>query len=119
MGEFRGIVKAALGVARSSVGSEALAPRLEEILRFLRENESMRPEMESEIYSMLDEIAEDGMVELISYAMYALRWEGVAEEVERRLSHPSGDVSNRRLYEAVLDSFSDSWRDRDLYDGFE
>lgn len=63
---------------------------------------------------MLDFIKE-GVVEIVSYVMHEMKWEAVKQEVESRLSGPMSNVSDRRLYEAILEAFSDSWRDRDLY----
>lgn len=74
----------------------------------------MKSEFEQYIISILDDPRE-GVVEVVSYTMHEMRWEVVRSEVASRLSDSLRDVSYRRLYEAILDSFSDSWRDRDLY----
>ncbi len=63
---------------------------------------------------MLD-VLDEGVVEVVSYTMHEMRWEGVKSEVASRLSGPLDNISYRRLYEAILDAFSDSWPDRDLY----
>ncbi|GGX25730.1 hypothetical protein GCM10010341_53770 [Streptomyces noursei] len=67
---------------------------------------------------MIDTMRE-GVVELVSFVMHELRWPAVAEAISRRISAPLRDVSHLRLHEAMLEAFSDSWRDRDLYARFE
>ncbi|MEU6331941.1 hypothetical protein ABZ851_32510 [Streptomyces sp. NPDC047049] len=111
---FRRCVHEVLRIADSSCGVEELEPELERALRILLENFDLRDRFEAEIVSLLDSPAE-GVVELVSFVMHELRWPPVKAEIERRLAHPTGDVSSRRHYEAMLDAFHDSWRDRDLY----
>ncbi|WP_405407544.1 hypothetical protein [Streptomyces decoyicus] len=111
---FRRCVEEVLRIADSTCGVEELDPELEHALRILRGNLDVRDRLEAEIVSLLDTPAE-GVVELVSFVMHELRWPPVRAEIERRLAHPTGDVSNRRHYEAMLDAFHDSWRDKDLY----
>lgn len=111
---LRRCVHAVLRIADSSCGVEELEPELEQALRILRSNPDLRDRLEAEIVSLLDTPVE-GVVELVSFVMHELRWPPVKAEIERRLAHPTGDVSNRRLYEAMLDAFQEPWRDADLY----
>jgi hypothetical protein len=106
-----------LRIADSSCGVEALEPELEIALRILRVNLNLKAQFETKILSLLDTL-DEGVVELVSFVMHELRWSPVKEEIERRLENPTGDVSDRRHYEAMLDAFHDSWRDRDLYKRF-
>jgi hypothetical protein len=115
--EFRHIADDVLRVAAHSYGVEDIEPGLERALAVLRRNPILRTQFEGEIVSMLDSL-EEGVVELISFVMHDLRWKAIEEEVNSRVLNPSGNVSDLRLYEAILDSFSDSWRDRDLYSAF-
>jgi hypothetical protein len=115
--EFRRCVHEVTRIADFSCGVEALEPELDHVLGILLGNPDLRGQFETEIVSLLDTI-EEGVIELISYAMHELRWESVRQEIERRLASPTSDVSARRHYEAMLDAFSDSWRDRDLYGRF-
>ncbi|MCZ1007046.1 hypothetical protein [Streptomyces lydicus] len=103
-----------LRIAESSYGVEELEPELDHARLILRGNLDLRDRLEAELVSLLDAPAE-GVVELVSFVMHELRWPAVKAEIERRLAHPTGDVSNRRHYEAMLEAFHDSWRDRDLY----
>ncbi|MFJ9471664.1 hypothetical protein [Streptomyces caniferus] len=112
--DFRRSVREVLRIADSSCGVEELEPELEHALRILRGNPGLRDRLTAEIVLLLETPVE-GVVELVSFVMHELRWLPVRAEVERRLAHPTGDVSDRRHYEAMLDAFQDSWRDRDLY----
>ncbi|MEI8411025.1 MULTISPECIES: hypothetical protein [unclassified Kribbella] len=58
------------------------------------------------------------MIELVSFLMHELRWPAVELAIREGLAGPP-DVSTVRHYSAMLDSFSDAWRDRDLYARFE
>ncbi|MET8022033.1 hypothetical protein [Streptomyces decoyicus] len=111
---FRRCAHDVLRIADASCGIEELQPELEHALRILRGNLDLRDRFETEIVFLLDTPAE-GVVELISFVMHECRWPLVKAEIEQRLAYPTGDVSNRRHYEAMLDAFHGSWRDRDLY----
>ncbi|TBO56554.1 hypothetical protein EYS09_27370 [Streptomyces kasugaensis] len=115
---FRGIVHDVLDTAENSCGAEALEQDLERALALLQRNPGLRPQFETELVSLLDSMRE-GVVELISFTMHELRWPAVAEAIASRISAPGGNVSHLRLHEAMLDAFSDFWRDRDLYARFQ
>lgn len=116
--EFRLAVRSVLEAAEATCGAEALEPHLDHALSVLVHHESNRKEFEEELVSLLDSVRE-GVVELVSFTMHELRWNAVERELRRRLSCPGGNISYPRLYEAMLDSFSDSWGDRDLYSRFD
>ncbi|MEU3543986.1 hypothetical protein [Streptomyces paromomycinus] len=103
--------------ARESCGTEALEPDLERALEILRTAPEMREELETELISLIDP-AREGIVELVAFTMHELRWPRIEQEIRGRLTENPGNVSNIRLYEAMLDAFSDSWSDRDLYGRF-
>jgi hypothetical protein len=115
--KFRGIVQDVVSTAEESCGVEDIEPGLERALAVLQRNSGLREKFEMEIISMLDSL-EEGMAELISFVMHELRWRNIEEEVRSRVLHPRGDASKLRLYEAILDAFSDTWGDRDLYSKF-
>ncbi|SCE49871.1 hypothetical protein GA0115240_17044 [Streptomyces sp. DvalAA-14] len=77
---------------------------MEHALSVLVRYVSKRNEFEAELISLLDSVKE-GVVELVSFTMHELRWNAVHEELQRRLSPPGDNISYRRLYEAMLDSF--------------
>jgi len=110
-------VQAVLATAEETFGVEALESDLEHALAIVQKNPESRSRIESEIITLIDSPRE-GVVELVSFLMHELRWKAIREAVSERISRPRGDVSNIRLYEAMLDAFSDSWRDRDLYRRF-
>jgi hypothetical protein len=115
--ELRQAIQGVLAAAEETCGAEALEPGLERTLAILQRNPDFWGQFENQMIALIDS-PEEGVVEVISFLMHALRWEAVREAVEERISRPRGNVSNIRLYEAMLDSFSDSWRDRDLYARF-
>ncbi len=110
-------VQGVLATAEETCGVEELEQGLERALAILQGSPNSRGQFERELISLIDSPRE-GVVELISFLMYELRWETIREVVRERVNHPRGNVSNIRLYEAMLDAFSDSWRDRDLYTRF-
>ncbi|TLS45865.1 glutathionylspermidine synthase family protein [Streptomyces montanus] len=115
--EFQGIVQDVLDAAEESCGVEGLEQVLERALAVLQRNPDLRKQFETELISLIDSL-EEGVTELVSFVMHELRWQAVEEAVRNRILFSQGNVSNLRLYEAILDSFSDSWRDRDLYSRF-
>ncbi|MFI9646022.1 hypothetical protein ACIHAA_06955 [Streptomyces sp. NPDC052040] len=115
--EFRAHAQEVMRSADASCGVEELEPELEAALGVLLGNLHLRAQFEREIVSLLDRI-DEGVIELVSYTMHEVRWEPVRQDIERRLMSPTADVSARRHYEAMLDAFSDNWRDRDLYGRF-
>lgn len=115
--EFMQSVRAVVATAEDTCGVEELEEGLERVLAILQRNPEMRGKFESEMIALIDSPRE-GVVELVSFVMHELRWEAIREAVNERISHPRGNVSNIRLYEAMLDAFSDTWRDRDLYTRF-
>lgn len=115
--EFQSIAQTVLGIADKSCGVEALKQDLERALAVLRRNPGLRPQFEAEILSLIDSLRE-GVVELVSFVMHELRWPDIERAILIRISDPGRNVSNLRLYEAMLDSFSDGWRDADLYSRF-
>ncbi|MEW1658033.1 hypothetical protein [Streptomyces sp. NPDC093707] len=115
--EFRGIVCDALDTAEETYGVEDLECHLERALVVLQRNPELRPQFESELVSLLDSIKE-GVIEVVSYAMHELRWPAVERAIREKISVPGVDVSDVRLYGVMLEAFSDSWRDRDLYGRF-
>ncbi|MFB8000283.1 hypothetical protein ACFC4G_46940 [Streptomyces sp. NPDC056002] len=115
--ELRQAVQGVLATAEETCGAEALEPGLERTLAILQRHPDFWEQFENQMIALIDS-PEEGVVEVISFLMHVLRWDAVREAVEERISHPKGNVSNIRLYEAMLDSFSDSWRDRDLYARF-
>ncbi|MGP4000660.1 hypothetical protein [Streptomyces sp. 8N706] len=115
--DFRRCVHEVLRIADSSCGVESLETALETTLRIVRDNLHLKAQFETEIVSLMDTL-DEGVVELVSFVMHELRWSPVKEEIERRLANPTGDVSERRHDEAMLDAFYDTWRDRDLYKRF-
>lgn len=114
---FRRIVQEILHVAEESCGVDNIEQGLERALTVLQRNQYLRRQFEDELIALLD-YPKEGVVELISFVMHELRWKAVEVEVDSRILHPIGNVSNLRLYEAIKDAFSDSWRDRDLYSRF-
>ncbi|MEU7132957.1 hypothetical protein [Streptomyces sp. NPDC046261] len=116
--DFQGIAQGILDAAEESCGVEALERDLERALAVLQRNADLRPQFETELISLIDSIRE-GVVELVSFVMHELRWQAVEEGIRSRISDPRANVSDLRLYEAMLDAFSDSWRDRDLYVRFD
>ncbi|MFD5424976.1 hypothetical protein [Streptomyces sp. NPDC127084] len=115
--EFMQVVQGVLATAEETCGAEELEPGLERALTILQGNPELRGQFESRVIALIDSPRE-GVVEIVSFLMHVLRWEAVREAVEERIRHPRGDVSNLRLHEAMLDAFSDSWRDRDLFTRF-
>ncbi|MFF8264759.1 hypothetical protein [Streptomyces virginiae] len=115
--EFMQVVQGVLATAEETCGAEELEPGLERALAILQANPESRGHFESRLIDLINSPRE-GVVETVSFLMHVLRWEAVREAVEERVRHPRGDVSNFRLHEAMLDSFSDSWRDRDLFTRF-
>ncbi|WP_217235078.1 hypothetical protein [Streptomyces sp. AC555_RSS877] len=115
--EFLQAVQGVLATAEETCGAEELEPGLERALAILQENPELRAQFESRVINLIDS-PEEGVVEIVSFLMHVLRWEAVREAVEERIGNPRGNVSNIRLYEAMLDAFSDSWRDRDLFARF-
>ncbi|WP_455358734.1 hypothetical protein [Streptomyces sp. SYSU K21746] len=115
--DFRLIVQDVLRAADASCGVEVLEPDLERALEVLQGNAELRPQFESELIILIDSIGE-GVVELVSFVMHELRWPALEEAIRHRISNPMRNVSDLRLYEAMLDALSDSWRDRDLYARF-
>ncbi|MFD0294911.1 hypothetical protein [Streptomyces sp. NPDC127118] len=115
--ELRQAVQGVLATAEETCGAEALEPGLERTLAILQRNPDFRGQFESQLIALIDS-PEEGVVEVVSFLMHVLRWEAVREAVEERVNYPRGNVSSIRLYEAMLDSFSDFWRDRDLYARF-
>lgn len=112
--EFREIVQDVRDAAENSCGVESVERDLERALGVLESNPDFRGEFEKVLVSVIDSLGE-GAVELISFTMHELRWKAVEEAVTERMSDPGRNVSDRRLYEAMADAFSDAWRDRDLY----
>ncbi|MEU2776801.1 hypothetical protein ABZ646_28790 [Streptomyces sp. NPDC007162] len=112
--ELRQVIQGVLAAAEETYGAEALEPGLERALAIVQTNPEFEEQFENQLITLIDS-PEEGVVEVVSFLMHALRWEAVREAVEEKITNPRGDVSNIRLYEAMLDSFTDSWRDRDLY----
>ncbi|QHC23094.1 hypothetical protein [Streptomyces sp. GS7] len=115
--DFRGAVQDVLDTADAWCGVEVLEPGLERALAVLRQHPGLRGRFEDEIVSLLDSPVE-GVVELVSFVMHELRWPAVEQAIRNRLSTPGRNVSHFRLHEAMLDAFSDSWGERDLYARF-
>lgn len=115
---FLTVVADLLRSADRTCGVEDLEPHLERALALLRDHPDLRPRFEAELVPLIDRMRE-GVVELVSFTMHELRWPAVREAIESRAADPGRDVSRLRLYEAMLDAFSDSWRDRDLYARFD
>ncbi|WP_155053806.1 hypothetical protein [Streptomyces blattellae] len=115
--EFMQVVQRVLATAEETCGAEELEPGLERALAILQGNPELRGQFESRLIALIDS-PQEGVVEIVSFLMHVLRWEAVREAVEERIRHPRGDVSHLRLHEAMLDAFSDSWRDRDLFTRF-
>lgn len=112
--EFRKATQEVLTLANDTCGVEEIEPGLEHVLEILQRNPESRKLFEGELISLIDSPVE-GVVELVSFLMYELRWEAVQEAVREEVDRPGVNVSNIRLFEAMLDSFSDTWGDRDLY----
>ncbi|WP_145807015.1 hypothetical protein [Kribbella amoyensis] len=115
--EFGRVVREVLVTAHETCGVEAREPGLERAPSILQANPGLRGQAEGRLIALL-ESPQDGVVELLSFLMHVLRWEAVQEAVGNRLTSPRGDVSHIRLSEAIWDSFSDTWRDRDLFRRF-
>ncbi|MFK0057576.1 hypothetical protein ACIQSN_35665 [Streptomyces sp. NPDC091025] len=115
--EFMQVVQGVLATAEETCGAEELESGLERALAILQGNPELRGQFENHMIALVDSPRE-GVVEIVSFLMHVLRWEAVRGAVEERIRYPRGDVSNLRLHEAMLDSFSDSWRDRDLFTRF-
>ncbi|MBE9498789.1 hypothetical protein [Streptomyces qinglanensis] len=115
--EFTNIIQEVLTTAEETYGTEDLEYHLERALAFVKRHPELKDWLESQVISLIDSPRE-GVVELVSFLMHDLHWEAVREAIIERVRHPKGDVSNIRLHEAMLDAFSDSWRDRDLYTRF-
>ncbi|MEU7315284.1 hypothetical protein [Streptomyces sp. NPDC007083] len=114
---FAKIIQEVLNTAEETCGTEDLEYELERALTFVKGHPELREWFESQVISLIDSPRE-GVVELVSFLMHDLRWEAVREAITEKVRHPKGDISNIRLHEAMLDAFSDSWRDRDLYTRF-
>ncbi|MEV6437500.1 hypothetical protein [Streptomyces anulatus] len=111
------VTQGILDIAEETCGAEELEPGLERALAILQGNPESKENFEACVIDLVNSPRE-GAVEIVSFLMHALRWEAVREAVEERIRHPRGNISNLRLHEAMLDSFSDSWRDRDLFTRF-
>lgn len=115
--EFMQVTQSILATAEETCGTEELEPSLERALAILQGNPESRGNFEVCLIDLVNSPRE-GAVEIVSFLMHTLRWETVRDAIEERIRHPRGDISNLRLHEAMLDSFSDSWRDRDLFARF-
>ncbi|MEU9118858.1 hypothetical protein AB0C96_03185 [Streptomyces sp. NPDC048506] len=107
-----------MDTAEASCGVEILEPHLERALAVLEQHPDLRRQFETQIVSLLDSLRE-GVVELVSFTMHELRWPAVERALRSRIADPTNKVSDLRLHEAMLDAFSDAWRDRDLYARFQ
>ncbi|MGC4944425.1 hypothetical protein [Kribbella sp. DT2] len=74
-----------------------------------------REDFERILLAIVRNLTIGGATELISFTMHELRWPIVKDEIELQLNNTTRNVSDRRLHEAMLDSFSNSWRDSDMY----
>ncbi|WP_460855037.1 hypothetical protein [Nocardiopsis coralliicola] len=111
--EFSLVVQEVLTTADSYNADESLEPGLERLLALAIDHPEARSGFESELVKLLDGPIE-GVVEIISFLMHNLRWGRINYEIALRMKNPK-DVSHIRLYKSMLDSFSDSWRDRGMY----
>ncbi|MFI5732244.1 hypothetical protein ACIA49_19125 [Kribbella sp. NPDC051587] len=82
-------------------------------LHLIHQHPTHRPRFESVLISLLNPI-KGGTTELITYLMHDLRWSVVQNAIARHLATPA-NVSYPRQYAAMLDAFTDTWRDRDMY----
>src|SRR5690606_6592225 len=115
--EFAQAVQEVLAAAEETCGTEDLEPGLERALATLKKNPESRIEFENKILSLI-ESPQEGVVETVSFLMHELRWKAIREAIEKRVDSRRGDGSDIRLFEAMLDAFSDAWRDLDLYKRF-
>ncbi|GAB2573344.1 hypothetical protein [Kribbella endophytica] len=113
--EFRLRVHRYLLVADVDGGAERTEAELDGILSVMIDHPEAHEEFEQTLVAMVQHPTIHGATELVSFTMHVLRWPAVQDEIERQLNNTSRNVSDRRLHGAMLNSYSDSWRDKDMY----
>ncbi len=96
-------------------GTERTEAELDGILSVMVDHPEFQGEFERTLVAMVRNPTISGATELVSFTMHVLRWPAVQEEIERQLNNTRRNVSDWRLHRAMLDSYSDSWRDKDMY----
>jgi len=105
-----------LRVQKIAEGVDQVEPLMADLLSAIKKSPLCRPEIEAYFEQIVRSIDIDS-VEVLQYCMHGLRWEGL-RVLGSSLLREGCSPERRRLYERFLESFSDSWPERDLYDTF-
>ncbi|MFI8085386.1 hypothetical protein ACIF6L_31925 [Kitasatospora sp. NPDC086009] len=92
---------------------DQVEPLLEDLVDQIRERENCRQEISERIFALLQEI-DTWSLEVLQYCMHDLRWNEVLYEAEN-LIRQEKDLWRHRLYERLIESFDDSWPEREFF----
>lgn len=102
-----------IDVQRIAAGVDQVEPLLDDLLDSIIKFHECRTAISGRFFEMTLNIDAD-KVEILQFCMHALRWAEVEEYARRRLAAETF-VGKRRLYERLIESFSDAWPERELY----
>lgn len=102
--------------SKVATGVDQIEPLLSDLLDRILRSLRCRSCISSRLTRLL-EVVDGDNVSIIQFCMHVLRWEEVQGKALTLLERESS-VNRRRLYGRVLESFSDDWPERDIYDKF-
>ncbi|MFF2045904.1 hypothetical protein ACFVVX_36340 [Kitasatospora sp. NPDC058170] len=94
-------------------GVDQVEPLLEDLTDQIRDRGSCRPAVAERFLALMQEI-DPWSLEVLQYCMHELRWQEVLDRAEDLFRKESG-VARRRLYERLLESFEDDWKEREFF----
>jgi hypothetical protein len=102
-----------LDVQFLATGVDQVEPLLEDLVDWIDLHPSCRESVAERFRELVAHIDAD-KVEILQYCMHALRWNEV-HQIADELASTEKNVGRRRLYDRLLESFQDDWREKDLF----
>ncbi len=106
-----------LDVQQIAVGVDQIEPLLDDLLNSVIESRECWRAISDKFLDMTLNIDSD-KVEVLQYCMHTLRWAEVEKYARSRLASETA-IGKQRLYERLIESFSDVWPERDLYSRYD
>lgn len=94
-------------------GVDQIEPLLEDLVDHIRANGSCRPRVLERFLDLIQQL-DPWNLEVLQFCMYDLRWQEVSDQAHF-WCRQEGGVGRRRLYERLIESFDDSWPEREFF----
>ncbi|MFC4036100.1 hypothetical protein ACFO3J_32305 [Streptomyces polygonati] len=102
-----------LKVQQIADGVDQVEPLLEDLADQIKDKEGCRPKVSERFFVLMQDI-DPWSLEILQYCMHDLRWSEVSDHAVILLRQEER-VGRHRLYERLLESFDDSWPEREFF----